>query len=75
LLFFPFVTALVDMEMLRHQDGGERLSPEMLLILALVTCDDYFLFPSSKERSAIGAGLRDRGPNGTQDNRERSGHR
>ena len=63
------------MAMLRHQDGGETLSAEMLVILALVTCDDYLLFPSSKERVAIGAGSRDRGPSGTQDNPRRSGRR
>jgi hypothetical protein len=43
--------------MLRMTVGGEKLSAEMLLLLALVTCDSYLLFPSAEERAAIDLGL------------------
>lgn len=42
-----FTMAAADLATLKALPGGDRLSPELLLILALVVFDGYELFPKS----------------------------
>lgn len=46
MLFLPYALCACDVAAVRHSPGGEKLSPEMLLILVLVIYDGYELFPS-----------------------------
>lgn len=38
--------------MMRTSENGDKLSPEMLLIMCLIVEDKYLLFPDSLERNA-----------------------
>jgi hypothetical protein len=48
--FIEEITAAVDVWWIRASAGGEKLSAEMVLILALVTFDGYELFPGNRRR-------------------------
>jgi hypothetical protein len=54
--FIESFFAIVDAALMRAL-GGERLSGEMLVILAHVVFDDYELFPSSGKGSDAGSKL------------------
>ncbi len=49
--------AAANIAMLRNTVGGEKLSPEMILLMSLVVDEDYVLFPSAEERLAFSFGL------------------
>ena len=44
-MLIPYALCACDIASLRHSPGGEKLSPEMLLLLVLVIYDGYELFP------------------------------
>jgi hypothetical protein len=44
--------ATIDLHEIRSRPGGERLSPETAMLLALVVFDGFTLFPSAAERAA-----------------------
>jgi hypothetical protein len=44
------IKAAADVAIVRHSPGGEKLSDEFVLLLALIQFDDYLLFPTAKER-------------------------
>lgn len=47
---FSEILAIIDLVELRATPGGDQLSAEMLLILALIFFDGYQLFPGPDER-------------------------
>lgn len=51
---FQGAVAAAQLVWLRNSAGGEKLSPEMLLLMVLVIEDGYLLFPSASERAARG---------------------
>jgi hypothetical protein len=51
--FIAFCQAAVDLAFVRGTPGGDKLSPEMLLLLVLITCDDYELFPPARAKEEL----------------------
>lgn len=47
------IAAAVDVALIRNSPGGRGLSNETAQLLALLVFDDYLLFPSRAELSAI----------------------
>jgi hypothetical protein len=47
------IRAIVDIVWIRNTEGGEQLSPEMTLLMALVIYDDFLLFPSREAREDL----------------------
>ena len=50
---FSELVSIADIEMLRMTVGGEKLGPEMLVLLSLISCDGYLLFPNASERAEL----------------------
>lgn len=48
-------SAAVDVALIRSSPGGDKLSDEMVLLLALIAFDDYLPFPSRAERAVRAA--------------------
>lgn len=50
------IDAKLDLEWVRQTAGGDRLSPEMLLLMTLVMVDGYELFPTPPAGDTEGQG-------------------
>jgi hypothetical protein len=52
-MYFAQLLAAAHIAELRNTPGGRELSPELIMLLALVVFDEYLLFPSEQERQAF----------------------